>query len=278
MYQRSPNSFDIQDALVEKISSDPVAPVTQMVARIAPGSTILDIGVGNGILARALQLAGKNAVLDGIEPVDRAVDIASGLYRHVYNGTFEEVASQLDLGSYDWVVMADVLEHMADPLWCLATLRKGLKADARLMASVPNIGFGSIALELLRGRFVYRDLGLLDRTHLHFFTRDSLTELLKEAGFSIREIVHLVRAIPSMEIPVRSGVLELLMLPWLSFQLPSTTYQYIAVAGTGPGSMETRIIRDGSPARRLRQILEVYARPFRTGAKLARAIVSRLRS
>ncbi len=170
----------------------------------------------------------------------------------------EEAFPHIELGVYDVVVMADVLEHMPDPLSGLTRVAKGMRQNARLIASMPNIAFGAIALELLRGRFEYRDLGLMDRTHVRFFTRDGVLQLFSEAGMHVQLLCHLVRALPSMEIPVRPGPLSWLLLPWLSARLDSSTYQHIVVAGKEPSSMETRVYRDGSRTKRLRQTLAVY--------------------
>ena len=96
--------------------------------------------------------------------------------------------SSLDLSTlphYDVVLFGDTLEHLPDPGAVLARLRSRLKPGGALVVSLPNVANWAIRLSLLAGRFRYTDRGILDRTHLRFFTRRTLIELLEGAGFRV---------------------------------------------------------------------------------------------
>ena len=88
-----------------------------------------------------------------------------------------------DEAPFDTVIAADVLEHLRDPWVCLKSLRALMRPDGALVVSIPNIAHNAVIAQLLAGRFPYRDQGLLDRTHLRFFTRQDVEELLTDCGF-----------------------------------------------------------------------------------------------
>lgn len=121
----------------------------------------------------------------GVEPVAEAAREAVGLTR-VLVGTLDEVAASLPDGYFDLVVCNDVLEHMADPQKALATIRAKMAADGRLVGSLPNVRSVWVLLDLLfRRDWRYRESGVLDSTHLRFFTFKSARRLLTEGGFEI---------------------------------------------------------------------------------------------
>ena len=125
--------------------------------------------------------------MDGIEldPVD--AEAARAACRTVIVGSVEDPATieRLPDGAYDAIVLADVVEHLRHPEEALRTLVPKLRSGGRIVLSVPNVAHWSVRLGLLRGRFRYEDVGLLDRTHLRFFTRETLLELLDDAGLRL---------------------------------------------------------------------------------------------
>jgi len=86
------------------------------------------------------------------------------------------------------IVCADVLEHLADPARILASVREWLAPGGVLLVSVPNVANAAVRLSLLAGRFEYAEKGILDRTHLRFFTRKSGKTLIEKAGFRVVRI------------------------------------------------------------------------------------------
>ena len=150
-----------------------------------PGDRVFEGGVSTGYIARELVDAGL--VVDGAELDPVAAEEARQVCRTVVVGDLQ----QLDLSSlphYDVVLFGDTLEHLPDPGAVLARLRPRLKPGGVLIVSIPNVANWAIRLSLLAGRFRYTDRGILDRTHLRFFTRRTLIELLEGAGFRVEAL------------------------------------------------------------------------------------------
>lgn len=144
---------------------------------------ILDVGAAQGILGQLLQ--GSELVIDAIEPNPHWAEHAKGFYRQVFPTTVEE-ARPAD--RYDAIVCADVLEHVVDPPAVLRQLRQLATPDATFVISLPNIAHLAVRMMLLFGRFPQMDRGPLDRTHLHFYTRDTAAAMLREAGLRIERV------------------------------------------------------------------------------------------
>ncbi len=150
-----------------------------------PGTRVLDVGCATGTLGRLME--GRGLHLFGLEPEEEWAQAARPLYQAVYTGTVE-TAADADLAGFDVLVLADVLEHLPRPEQTLARLVRLQNPGAVLMISVPNIANLWVRLSLLFGRFDYTDRGILDRTHLHFFTRRTLIEFLTAAGLRVRRL------------------------------------------------------------------------------------------
>ncbi|QPJ63969.1 MAG: class I SAM-dependent methyltransferase [Candidatus Nitrohelix vancouverensis] len=147
---------------------------------IAPGSRVLDVGCGQGHLA--LALSGRAESVDGLDAsLDRM------LYRESYANLWRACVENdvVAYGDYDAVVFADVLEHLREPERVLRLASDALKEGGRLIVSLPNVAYWTNRLNLLCGRWRYEDEGIMDRTHLRFFTRASSRELLESSGFQI---------------------------------------------------------------------------------------------
>jgi SAM-dependent methyltransferase len=95
---------------------------------------------------------------------------------------FSAVPATVGARRFDVIIFADVLEHLAWPIGVLREYLKLLKDDGSVIVSLPNVGLWSVRFSLMFGRFRYEDSGVLDRTHLRFFTRRSATEMLDAAG------------------------------------------------------------------------------------------------
>lgn len=160
--------------------------VPGIVAKMIPmGSRVLDVGCGEGLLSTVLENACR-AEFVGIEPdpTRAARAVARGL--NVVRGFFEEQAIR-QLGLFDVVLFADVLEHLANPQAMLITCRGALKPGGATIVSIPNVAHWSVRTELLQGRFRYQPTGIMDATHLRWFTAASATSLLASAGFDAVE-------------------------------------------------------------------------------------------
>ena len=115
-----------------------------------------------------------------------AGDAAKGRLDEVHIGNVEQLDLPIEPASLDVVLCLDVLEHLIDPWSTITRLATLLKPGGVLIASVPNVRHFRVVLPLLfRGQWKYADFGLMDRTHLRFFTRGSAIELLEAAGLRV---------------------------------------------------------------------------------------------
>ena len=148
------------------------------------GLRLLDVGAAGGHLGRAVRP--RCAFLAGVESDPGLPESA----REGYDDW--RPADLLDCGSwpepFDVVVFADVLEHIARPEEVLARAREWLRDGGRLFVSLPNVANVTVRAALLTGRFAYADRGILDRTHLRFYTRRSARRLIEDAGFAVLEV------------------------------------------------------------------------------------------
>jgi len=147
------------------------------------GGRALDVGCGAGTLGAELLRRGFSEA-HGVEPVPHVAQLAAEQLTSVINSVFP--SEQLEgLGRFDLIVFADSLEHMLDPWTALRTAATMLETGGALLLSVPNVSHWSVIRQLLEGRWDYVDEGLLDRTHVRFFTPATLRELLESTGFRL---------------------------------------------------------------------------------------------
>lgn len=157
-----------------------VAPHTPRDAQSA-----LDVGCGQGGFGATLRaVLGPEARIVGIEPV------RAQAHRAVSRG-FDAVICDYfppqreGLGRFDLVSFNDVLEHLVDPWQTLSIARDWLTPSGHVLAAIPDLQYWPAVIDLLNGRFDYTETGLLDRTHLRFFTRRSVLDLFDRAGFEV---------------------------------------------------------------------------------------------
>jgi len=147
---------------------------------------VLDIGCGQGAFG-ALLKARFGCTVTGIEFVERAAAQAAAKLDCVLTGDAFTVAPRLEGRLFDLVVLTDVLEHFPDPEALLRLYIPMLAPDGSFFLSIPNVRHWSVVLPLLfRGQWSYTEQGILDQTHLHFFTRRSLMSMLNAVGLVAR--------------------------------------------------------------------------------------------
>lgn len=155
------------------------------VQRLPPGAHVLDIGTASGTLAR--MCAPANLHWRGLEPVAAWGELARPAYEAFFIGRIEDAPDEF-LSGADFVVLGDILEHLANPDEALRRLASLQEPGAQFAISVPNIANLAIRLSLLVGRFDYMERGILDRTHLRFFTRKSFNQMITGCGLEIVEL------------------------------------------------------------------------------------------
>ncbi|MDP2187406.1 MAG: class I SAM-dependent methyltransferase [Sphingobacteriaceae bacterium] len=147
---------------------------------------LLDIGCGEGRFATALSQR-FDAEAWGLEMDAHAAEEARKSLHTVLLGTFEAVGSQLPLAYFDAVFFNDVLEHMVDPWQTLRDIQPHLAAGARIYASIPNFLFAENVLLLFKTKdWIYTDAGILDRTHMRFFTKKSMLKMFEDCGLEVQ--------------------------------------------------------------------------------------------
>jgi len=158
--------------------------------------TVLDVGCNTGYMGRAL-LERFDLTIDGLE-VDRATAAAAAPeYREVRIADLDvSPATELFSGKYDRILALDVIEHLRQPRRALEGFRALLKPTGALLLSAPNVAHYKIRLALLRGRFDYTDVGIMDRTHLRFYTHRTLRAELESAGFVLAEEQYAFNDLP----------------------------------------------------------------------------------
>lgn len=152
---------------------------------------VIDIGCGEGYLSSHLAQKYKNAFITGIEINDKAANEARQKCNEVITGDIEKILlnkSGLDENTFDCAILADVLEHLVNPWDVLKKIKRILKDTGRIVASIPNIGNYGVIYYLLRGKWEYRDEGIMDRSHLRFFTLDGIVKMFADAGFEVEQI------------------------------------------------------------------------------------------
>lgn len=148
---------------------------------------ILDVGCGEGILGKRLLDRGAAEVV-GIEVDPAAGERAKENLSLVLQGDAEFLELPFEEGYFDCIICADVLEHLKEPLITLRRFNRYLADSGTIIASIPNVRYYGVINMLVEGEWKYQDYGILDKTHLRFFTRKDIDALFKEAGFEITGI------------------------------------------------------------------------------------------
>lgn len=150
---------------------------------IENGKSILDVGCGTGSITAMIAKATNGNVV-GIEPNHERAEAARLLGLDVTTGYFDTnfISSH---EPYDYIIFADVLEHTPDPYQILIDARRALKRDGLIITSIPNVAHWTVRLSLLFGKFDYQPTGIMDATHLRWFTRTTIRRLFESAGYRV---------------------------------------------------------------------------------------------
>jgi SAM-dependent methyltransferase len=157
------------------------------VAALVPPTAkrVLDVGCNDGTFGAGLLARVDGREVWGIEPHDLDARTAAERLTGVANGFYPDALDDVP-GTFDCVSFNHVLEHMVDPWQALRATRERLDRDGVIVGELPNVRHLPFLVDLaFRGRFDYVDSGLLDRTHLRFFTRSSAYDLFSSAGYEV---------------------------------------------------------------------------------------------
>jgi 2-polyprenyl-3-methyl-5-hydroxy-6-metoxy-1,4-benzoquinol methylase len=153
----------------------------QIVNAIRPGSRVLDLGCSQGLLAQPLCERDVRVTGVDVRSPDRVIEELEEYFQRDVEQPLELPTGRI----FDYVVVADVIEHVRNRVQLLRNARRYLKEDGRLLISTPNIALWFYRLSLLAGRFEYGPLGVLDETHVHLFTGATFRREVEQAGFHI---------------------------------------------------------------------------------------------
>lgn len=153
-----------------------------LIKYISPGSKVLEFGCANGRMTRYL----KHELNCEMYIVERESDAYEEAKEYADDGICGDIMDFLWADrwtDFDYIIFADVLEHLSDPSIVLKHCRNILKNTGRILISIPNIAHNDVVIRMIQDTFQYTDIGLLDDTHVHFFARESLLPMAHQAGF-----------------------------------------------------------------------------------------------
>jgi 2-polyprenyl-3-methyl-5-hydroxy-6-metoxy-1,4-benzoquinol methylase len=149
--------------------------------------SVLDVGCAEGLLGEWIK-KNRGCRVTGIELSPDAARSASDRLDEVLVGNIETMELPFSEGTFDHIIFGDVLEHLTDPWRVLKKVAPLLRPGGSVIACIPNIGHISVIADLLSGQFRYVPQGLLDKTHLRFFTRKGIEDLFQECGYVITHL------------------------------------------------------------------------------------------
>jgi 2-polyprenyl-3-methyl-5-hydroxy-6-metoxy-1,4-benzoquinol methylase len=197
---------------------------TIVIQLVGYGKNVLDVGCARGNVGSILATQ-FNCIVSGIELDPNAAELAKKIYHEVVVGDVEDSSAfeQLRHGPFDVIVFGDVLEHLRQPEIVLRASRSLLKKGGFALIALPNVVTLRLRLRFLLGQFEYTDQGIMDRTHLRFFTLKSARELILAAGYHIERFEFVVG-------PNFGRRLKWLRIPrhWLRAQLFGTKFIFEA--------------------------------------------------
>lgn len=209
---------------------------------------MLDLGCGSGALGRHLQGQGQGGIVfDGLTISTDEAQLASEHYRRVEVADLETVnlPELFEAASYDIIVCADVLEHIRHPERVLAQCKQLLAPEGQVLLSIPNVAYSGLIAELMAGEFHYRKEGLLDETHVHFFTRQTLLRFLQAGGWTVEHFEVIARDLIDSEFRVAFDALPPSVARYLLALPDAQSYQFIVNARPDPAAPDTM---DGTAA------------------------------
>lgn len=225
--QRAAETMHIYERAIDGGSQDSLSIIARL---IQPGQNLLDLGMGAGSLGRYISQH-QSVVADGVTLNPAEAELARAWYRRAWVADLDEcdLLGLIGAERYDVIVCADVLEHLKTPENVLAQCKALLKPGGRLITSVPNAGYCGLLAELIQGDFRYRREGLLDRTHLRFFTRRSLQRFFDENGWATASVVTTRRELPQSEFKAEFDQLPPAVARHLLALPDALTYQFVSV-------------------------------------------------
>jgi 2-polyprenyl-3-methyl-5-hydroxy-6-metoxy-1,4-benzoquinol methylase len=200
---------------------------SQILQLVGSDKAVLDVGCASGYLAQALRAQG--CTVSGIEYDEQAAREAAPHLEKLVVGdvTAVDFAEEFGAAAFDVIVFGDVLEHLVDPATVLSDALASLRPDGEVVVSLPNVAHGSVRLALLNGYWEYTPTGLLDETHVRFFTKRTLLELMAGAGLEVVELRGTTADPLRVEVEVHDEQLPSSTVQWVRERPEALVYQYV---------------------------------------------------
>lgn len=245
------------------------------VMSVPPGSRVLDIGAADASVARVLVQRGCRVW--GVEANELAAAQAKEVCEDVVVGDVELLGLDSTFAgmSFDVVLLLDVLEHLREPGELLRKAAGLLSPHGCVITSIPNVAHGAVRLQLLKGRFAYTELGLLDQTHLRFFDRASVEAMFRDAGLMIRDNLRVKIDLTETEINVDLADFSDEVIDALRADPDADTYQFVFTAV--PSSSDRATAMSGSLLGNLQRRLHQAHRELRDSRERCRLLEAQLR-
>lgn len=204
--------------------------------RLVPdGCRVLDVGCSTGNFGEALQEL-KHCTVVGVDINEIDIREAKTRLSAAYVMDIREDGVRDLLGEFDIVVFGDVIEHLPDPRSVLRAVHELLTPGGAIVYSIPHMGHVSVRMDLMDGRFPYTEIGLLDKTHLHFYDRAEVNSVFDDAGFVIASEIPTLSSYPEKWLTTRLMSMGLTATPAFFAMLASTeanVFQYVGIALPG---------------------------------------------
>jgi 2-polyprenyl-3-methyl-5-hydroxy-6-metoxy-1,4-benzoquinol methylase len=225
---------------------------TLMVELVGGTKRVLDVGCATGYLAEAL--VERGCTVSGLEFDEEAAEEARPHLERLVIGDIEtlDLAGTFGDDRFDVIVFGDVLEHLRDPLAALRKVRTLLADRGSVVASIPNVAHGSVRLALMAGRFDYQPLGLLDSTHIRFFTRSSIEDLFREAGLVPIDVRRTTAGFFDTPVPVSEAEFPPEVVDAVLADPEASTYQFVLKAVPDDADAAVTKLRADAEAQRAR--------------------------
>ena len=192
--------------------------------------SIIEIGSGSGVLAKAIKHRSPATHYIGIELDPEYSKLSSRYCDLVLTDNIETPSEELRnyIQTTSAIVFSDVLEHLYNPWQTLKFLRSQISNECAIYVSIPNIQHWSIIFGLISGNFNYTDSGLLDRTHIRFFTKNTIISMFNDCGFEVKSISPRIFNFPEQDkyLSLIKEVSEKLQIDKSTAVINSAAFQY----------------------------------------------------
>ena len=194
---------------------------------VGSGKRVLELGAAGGHVTRALKA--RDNFVTAVEMDAQFEETLGAAADEVFmtNLDWLDLTKKLSGKKFDVILAGDVLEHCVHPDLVVSQFHQLLERDGRLVVSLPNVAHGDVRLSLLAGVFKYSETGLLDRTHLRLFTRETIKTFFESSGFVVEKIFGSTTPLGTTEIGVPDAGIPIAAIEYVRNQRDSSVYQYI---------------------------------------------------